>query len=92
MSRLWRRDGWRSRGGSWHERQKFRRSSWCSNERTDGFSDDFTGLDVEDDDAMEWVLDVEAMITFVDFGVRGTSCAPIVAVPDEGMTNRSGTK
>ena len=57
--------------------------------------DDFAGLDVEDEDAVEWVLGVEASeaITFVDFGVRGTSCAPTTLVIDRGgITNRSGRK
>ena len=57
--------------------------------------DDFAGLDVEDEDADEWVLGVEVSeaITFVDFGVRGTSCAPTTLVPDKGgITNRSGRK
>jgi hypothetical protein len=73
-------------------------SSWgLGLKRTEESSDDdFAGLDVEDDDAVEWVLGVEASeaITFVDFGVCGTSCGtPTALVPDKGgMTNRSGLK
>jgi len=61
--------------------------------RTEEPSDDFAGLDVIDEDAVEWlVLGVKAsdMVPFADFGVVGMSCALIAAV--EGMTNRSGRK
>ena len=59
---------------------------------TDGPSDDFVGLDVEDENAVEQVLGVE-IITLADLGVRGMSFSPLAAVPDEeGMTNFSGRK
>lgn len=53
------------------------------------------GLDVADEDVVEYTLGVEAheVITFVDFGVCGVSCTSIALAADgEGMTNCSGRK
>jgi hypothetical protein len=64
--------------------------------RTDGSSDDFVGLEVVDEDAVEWlVLGVEAseMVPFADLGVVGIPSVLIaVALDEEGMLNRSDRK
>jgi hypothetical protein len=69
------------------------RGGWqLGSKRTEGSSDDFAGLDIEEEHAVELVLGVE-IITLADLGVRGMSCALIAAVVDgQGTTNSSGRK
>ena len=90
-SRLRRRDGWRSRGRIWSESQGHSEEKF-ELRRTEGSSDDFTGVDAADEDAAECVLGVKRieLTTFADFGVRGASCTSIVE--EVGMTNRSDRK